>query len=61
MRDHLCLQGNDVIALMMGTQMVRDALWVFNELTLLLAREDFINISCRESIASYIILGVCYY
>jgi hypothetical protein len=43
---------NCIIDLMMGTEMVSETV-VSNDLTWLIAQEDFINISHCESIISY--------
>jgi hypothetical protein len=42
---------------MMGTELVPETL-IFNELTQLIVREDFINFSCHESFKSYNCHGV---
>jgi hypothetical protein len=42
-----------VVALMLGTEMSRETLVVVSELTQLMARDYFINISRREGIISY--------
>jgi hypothetical protein len=39
--------------LMMGTDTVPETSVIFNQLTQLIAQEDFINFSCHESFSSY--------
>jgi hypothetical protein len=42
-----------ITALIMGTGMVPETLVIFNQLTQLIAWEDFINVSCHENFRSY--------
>jgi hypothetical protein len=45
--------------LMMGAEMILKMLVIFNQLTQLMAQEDFINFSHRESFRSYFTKLVC--
>jgi hypothetical protein len=45
--------GSYITALMMGTEKVPETSVIFNQLTRLIAREDFINVSHREIFRSY--------
>jgi hypothetical protein len=51
------MTGNEVVpedqTLMMGTEMVPETSVIFNQLTWLIAREDYINFSRRETFTSY--------
>jgi hypothetical protein len=44
-----------ITAVLMGTDMVPETSVIFNQLTRLVAREDFINVSRLESFRSYVI------
>jgi hypothetical protein len=44
---------------MFGTELVPETSVIFNQLTRVMAREDFINVSRRESFTSYIHSGSC--
>jgi hypothetical protein len=50
-RDQFCPHHQDQI-LIMGTELVPETL-IFNQLTRLIAQEDYINVSRRESLGSY--------
>jgi hypothetical protein len=46
--------------LMIGTEIGPQTFVIFNQLTQLIAREDFINISRRESFKLYVIILSCF-
>jgi hypothetical protein len=57
LRDHLCPhhQGHQAfITLLKGTEMVPETLEMFNRLTWLMARDEFIKVSRHESFVSLI-------
>jgi hypothetical protein len=52
----MCMRFCAIIALMMRIEVVPETSVVLNQLTHLIVREDFINVSCLESFTLHIIL-----
>jgi hypothetical protein len=50
----MCWIQSYITALIMGTEMVPETSAIFNQLTRLIVREDFINVNHRENFGSYL-------